>query len=74
MNVNKPVTILREEFITSLVNLINNSGLPAYVMEPILKDIYVNLNNLMKQQLEEDKVRYAQMLKEAESSFADNEE
>ena len=43
--------ILAHEFKQELVNTINNSGLPAFVLEPIIKDIY-------EQILKEDNRQY----------------
>lgn len=35
---NKPASIVYEEFKQELAMLINNSGLPAFVIEPVLRD------------------------------------
>lgn len=61
-NVAKPITIIREEFIIDLKNLINDSGLPAFILEPILKDTYNRIKIVEQQQLENDKKRYQEML------------
>jgi hypothetical protein len=65
--INKPISVVREEFIMNLANLINTSGLPSYIMEPIIKDIYTELTILTKQQVERDKQAYLQALKENEN-------
>lgn len=59
---NKPITIVREEFIEELTNLINNSGLPAFILEPVLRDTYNKVKAVERQQLENDKKRYQEML------------
>lgn len=59
---NKPITIVREEFIEELTNLINNSGLPAFILEPVLRDTYNKVKAAERQQLENDKKRYQEML------------
>lgn len=59
---NKPITIVREEFIEGLTNLINNSGLPAFILEPVLRDTYNKVKAAERQQLENDKKRYQEML------------
>ena len=39
MAINKPLTIARQEFIDSVIDLCNNSNLPYFCMESIIKDI-----------------------------------
>jgi hypothetical protein len=59
---NKPSTIIYEEFKQELANLINNSGLPAFIIEPVLRD-YLNEVMLMAQrQYQADKANYEQSL------------
>ena len=60
----KPVTILREEFINNLTDLINDSDLPMFVLEPIFKDMHSKIKAAERQQLENDKKRYQEMLDE----------
>lgn len=48
--VRKPVTIERVEFISSLLDLINNSRLPAFVIETILRDAYNDVHTLAQRQ------------------------
>lgn len=50
----KPTSILRYEFIQELTKLINNSQLPSFVIEPILKDMYYDVKNIAQKQLEAD--------------------
>lgn len=59
----KPVTILREEFITNLTNMINDSELPMFVLEPIFKDMHNKIRIAEQQQLENDKIKYQEMIK-----------
>ena len=61
-NIMKPVTIIREEFINNLENLISESELPAFILEPILKDTYNRVKIAERQQLNNDKKRYQEML------------
>lgn len=58
--INKPITIVRAEFISSLVNLINNSTLPPFVMEPILKEVHSEMKTLSQRQYEMDMAKYEQ--------------
>jgi hypothetical protein len=59
-NLNKPISIVRAEFISDLTNLINQSSLPLFVIEPILKDIYIEVKNVMQKQYEQDLLIYNQ--------------
>ena len=63
---NKPITLVYEEFKQSLANLINNSGLPLFVVENVLQNYLIETRNVAKQQYELDKAEYAKSLKEKE--------
>lgn len=54
----KPISIAREEFINALANLINESGLPAFIISPVLKDVLVEVQNAERVQLEQDRAFY----------------
>lgn len=64
--IQKPLSILRAEFISSLMELINSSNLPPYIIEPILKDIYNEIYLFSQKQLEADTKRYQEQLKTIE--------
>lgn len=66
----KPVTIIREELIESMVGLINESNLPLFVIEPILKELYLEVKNGAQQQLESDKQQYQSFIAESEVETA----
>ena len=76
--VNKPVTVLREEFIMNMSNLINNSGLPLFVIEPIVRDMLMEINAAVKRQYEMEKAQYEQALINSqnhdEDDISENEE
>ena len=59
---NKPVSIVREEFKSDLIKLINNSGLQLFIVEPILQEIFLEVRNVAKTQYELDKKRYEESL------------
>ena len=61
--VNKPIMLLREEFVTNMSNLINNSGLPLFVIEPIMRDLLTEVNIGIKRQYETEKAQYEQAIK-----------
>ena len=55
---NKPITLVRDEFINNVVELCNNSGLPFFVIEDVLKNLMQEIHNASLQQVEEDRQRY----------------
>lgn len=59
---NKPITVARNEFIGNLLNLINESGLPPFIVEPILKEVYFETQEASKKQLEYDMAMYEKEL------------
>ena len=71
MNNNKPITVIRDDFIKNMVELCNNSGLPFFIIEDVLKSLMQEIHSASLQQLEEDKQRYEASLKQAESAKED---
>lgn len=61
--INKPIMILREEFAMNMSNLINKSGLPLFVIEPIMRDMLMEVNAGVKRQYEMEKMQYEETLK-----------
>lgn len=59
---NKPITVLHEEFKQDLTNLINDSGLPAFIIEPILQSYLNEVRVIMKNQYQIDKTQYEESL------------
>ena len=59
----KPITVAYEDFKQELANLINNSGLPALAVEPILQEYLNETRIAMRKQYEFDKVQYEKILK-----------
>ncbi len=64
-NIMKPISVSRAEFITSLTELINTSGLPAFIIEPILKDFYFDIKSIAQNQLADDVKTYEEALENA---------
>ena len=61
---NKPITVVYEEFKQELADLINNSGLPAFIIEPILQNYLNEARVAMDKQYKIDKDKYEKSLKE----------
>lgn len=60
--VQKPITVARAEFISGITSLINESGLPPFIIEPILKDMLYDVRVMAQRQLEQDTQKYNAML------------
>ena len=54
----KPISIVREETITKLAEIINGSGLPPMIIAPILKDMLAETQFAMQKQFEIEKAQY----------------
>lgn len=61
-NISKPITLIYEEFKKELKDLINNSTLPPFILEPILRDAYNRVKIAEQQQLEKDRQYYQELL------------
>ena len=73
--INKPVMMLREEFIMNMSNLINTSGLPLFIIEPIVRDMLMEINVNVKKQYEMEKAQYEQAIMSSQNAeVEDNEE
>lgn len=55
---NKPVNLILEETKEKLGKIISESGLPAFIVELIIKDIYSQVNFLAQKDLEKSKRDY----------------
>ena len=60
--ITKPITLLRNEFIAKIVELCNNSGLPFFVVEDVLKNLIQEVRAAAQQQLKDDAERYQKLL------------
>lgn len=54
----KPITIIKEEFTNGIINTINSSQLPLFIVEYVLKDILNEVHIAVIKQLQEDKESY----------------
>lgn len=64
---NKPITVAADELNNQLIDLINNSGLPFFIIESILKDILQEVHGASKKQLEIDKKIFQKSLSKTAS-------
>lgn len=65
----KPTSVLKREFTAKLVDVINNSGLPYLVVEPIIKDVWNEIKTKEEETYQREKATYEQaMLEEAQNN------
>jgi len=60
----KPITMKIEEAKENIVQVINDSNLPMWIVRDIIKDIYEQANRLAIQQAEQEKKAYLESEKE----------
>ena len=53
-----------QEFIDNLIKLCNDSGLPFFVIEDILKELVQEVHTASNEQYKKDKEEYEQVLKQ----------
>lgn len=60
----KPISLRIREFRNNAVNLVNTSGLPLFIIEPILKEVYNAVQIKSEQEYQQDKINYENSLNE----------
>ena len=60
----KPSSILYREFSNNIANVINQSGLPAFVMVPVIQNVLHELDEISNRQYKADVEAYEKSLKE----------
>ena len=65
--ITKPMTLLRNEFIAKIVELCNNSGLPFFAVEDVLKNLTQEVHAAAHQQLKNDAELYQKALQTQEN-------
>ena len=60
----KPITVARQEFIDDLSDVINQSGLPAFLIVDVMKEFILQLEPLEKQQFARDSVAWGKYISE----------
>jgi len=70
----KPESIRRVEFQKKLLEIINESGLPPYVVEPILLDTYRQFRAMTAKQYQADLVQWEKQQKEEKDAIKDSQD
>lgn len=58
----KPSILIREEFVSEITKLINETPLPLFVIEPILQNLLNEVHVTVKKQYEYEKEQYQKSL------------
>lgn len=59
MEVKKPLNIAIEDFKMDIGRLVGEAKLPAYILEPIIKELYNECTMMAQQELEKARQEYA---------------
>ncbi len=73
MDINKPIALVVDEFTRNMMQLIQDSQLPCFILEPILKDFYNQLSDLRKQELQAARKEYEAAVAQKVESIANVE-
>lgn len=65
---NKPFSIIYEEFKQNMASLINNCGLPPSVIKSLLENYLSEIASIAKNQYNSDKMQYEKFLNENENN------
>ena len=72
--VQKPITVAREDYMKSICDLTNQSGLPAFVVVDILDDVISEMKRIANTELQRDTANYrAALIRESEEKSKEGE-
>ena len=63
--IQKPITVRREELKRNLIQMINNSGLHAFMVQPILVELMEQAQVVMKAEYQTELNEYNKMIAES---------
>ncbi len=66
--IKKPTILVVEETRQSIIKLVNDSNLPAFMIEPILREIYDEVQEAKVNEYKSQKKSYEEKLAESEST------
>ena len=71
-NIQKPISMIKNELTEQIVNSINQSGLPLCIIQLVIKDLYNDISKLAAEQEKQEILNYNQQI---EAQFeSDNSE
>lgn len=62
----KPISLILRDTKIEIARICNDSQLPVYLLEPILKDLYLEVKELNRKQIELDETEYKKSVLEKE--------
>ena len=65
--IEKPTILKLREFENDVINLINNSGIPVFVLKPSIEKIYKQLEVLEEQEFLREQENYKNMINDKKS-------
>ena len=69
-NIQKPISMVLNELRENLTVQINSANLPLCLVEPIVKDLYMEVHNLSEVQTRKDIEEYNKAIENEESTTA----
>ena len=69
----KPISLKIKDFKNDTVNLVNTSGLPLFVIEPILREVLAAVQTKANQEYLQDKAQYENSLVEQSAENIEKE-
>ena len=68
----KPISMRLQETKESIVTIITESGLPMWMLEPAVKDIYNQVNTVAAQEMYNDRKQYVKDLQKEKEISEEN--
>jgi len=69
----KPITVARRDYMATICDVTNKSGLPAFVVVDVLEKVLAEIKPAMDAEVKNDFARYkAELAKEAEEGGKEN--
>ena len=68
----KPISMRLQETKESIVTIITESGLPMWMLEPAVKDIYNQVNTVAAQEIYNDRKQYVKDLQKEKEISEEN--
>ena len=70
----KPLNLRLQETKDKIADIINNAKLPAYLLKPIVKDFYLQLQNLEQEEFMKSQMEYQNSLNTENVENVENSE
>lgn len=72
-HIEKPITMVIDEFKKDVVSLVNNSNLPLFALDYIIKDIYNEIHISSLNLAENDRIKYEKEISTHKDEKAEND-